>query len=412
MLKSPERRFMRLVYPLALAQLILWGSIYSSFTLFIAPMQREFGWSMTQISAAFSLGLLVSGVMAIPVGCWIDRRGGFWPLVGGSSLAAFCFVIWAASDHYVTFLLAWFGSGIAMAAVLTQPAYAVIVQNLEGESRRGILISTIFSGFSATLFIPLTSFLIGDWGWRSTLLCLAGLNLLCAGLHTAVVPRTVPVLSAAAPPANSSALPPLPFRVARSLPFWGIVVAFALNAAVTAALAVLLVPLLQERGYGLTVAVAAVALIGPAQIASRLLLALAGFRGMSAYGIGLIALALKLFAMIALLFCNYLATTAWMVYPFSIINGLSGGAVLIVLAIITTELFGTQDYAVIQGSIQTAITLARAVAPIGAASLLHGQHGSDRLVWVFIGLVLAALFSLAVAGLPWRIRPTRSSRLH
>src|SRR5690349_11252732 len=60
---------------LALTETISWGIIYYAFSVFLAPMEAELGWSRSELTGGFSLMLLVMGLMAFPVGVWIDRHG-------------------------------------------------------------------------------------------------------------------------------------------------------------------------------------------------------------------------------------------------------------------------------------------------------------------------------------------------
>ena len=83
-----NRDLLRLVAPLAVAQIVSWGSMIYSFPLFLEPMEGELGWSRTELTGAYSLSLLVAGLCAFPVGWWIDRHGGHWPMTLGSILAA------------------------------------------------------------------------------------------------------------------------------------------------------------------------------------------------------------------------------------------------------------------------------------------------------------------------------------
>ena len=84
-------------WALALAQLVSWGSVYYSFSLLVVPMEQSMGWSRTMINAALSIGLLVSGFAAYPVGRWIDHGLGRRVMVIGSAVAAAMLVLWAAA---------------------------------------------------------------------------------------------------------------------------------------------------------------------------------------------------------------------------------------------------------------------------------------------------------------------------
>jgi hypothetical protein len=54
-------------------QLITWGSVFYTFALLMEPVERELGLTRAQSSLAFSLALLAEGLLAYPVGRWIDR---------------------------------------------------------------------------------------------------------------------------------------------------------------------------------------------------------------------------------------------------------------------------------------------------------------------------------------------------
>ena len=86
---------------MSLAQLISWGSVFYTFSLVMEPVERELGLSRGQSSLAFSLALLVEGLLAYPVGRWIDRGHERVVVTGGSVLAGVCLVplalAWAAA---------------------------------------------------------------------------------------------------------------------------------------------------------------------------------------------------------------------------------------------------------------------------------------------------------------------------
>ena len=73
---------------LSVAETLSWGVLYYSFSVFIRPIEREMGWSRTQVTGAFSLALLVAGLAAMPVGHWVDARGARGLMTSGSVLGA------------------------------------------------------------------------------------------------------------------------------------------------------------------------------------------------------------------------------------------------------------------------------------------------------------------------------------
>lgn len=90
---SPEGR--RLVLLLGLAQMVSWGTLYFSFTVFLAPMHDTLGWARPFLAGGFSVGLLVWALCSFWVGRALDR----WParrVMGvGTVLAAAGLLAWS-----------------------------------------------------------------------------------------------------------------------------------------------------------------------------------------------------------------------------------------------------------------------------------------------------------------------------
>ncbi|MGH6626593.1 MAG: MFS transporter, partial [Burkholderiaceae bacterium] len=90
----PERLHdRRLVGWLSLGQLITWGSVFYSFALLMEPVEHELGLSRAQSSLAFSLALLAEGLLAYPVGRWIDRGHERAVMTVGSLAIAACLAL-------------------------------------------------------------------------------------------------------------------------------------------------------------------------------------------------------------------------------------------------------------------------------------------------------------------------------
>ena len=64
-----------IVMALSLTETTSWGILYYGFSVFLPAIEQEMGWTRAQTTGAFSLALLLSGLMAIPVGRWLDRHG-------------------------------------------------------------------------------------------------------------------------------------------------------------------------------------------------------------------------------------------------------------------------------------------------------------------------------------------------
>src|SRR3712207_9241175 len=52
------------------------GLTFWSFTVYIPPLEDEFGWSRAQVASAFSVGVIVSGITAPMAGRVVGGGGG------------------------------------------------------------------------------------------------------------------------------------------------------------------------------------------------------------------------------------------------------------------------------------------------------------------------------------------------
>ncbi|HYZ31171.1 MAG TPA: MFS transporter, partial [Crenalkalicoccus sp.] len=117
----------RLILCIALGQLISWGTLFSVFPLFVAPMEAELGWSRAAINGALTASLLVSGLAALPVGQAVDRRGGRRLMAGGALAGAALLAAWSAVGSLAAFWAVWLAMGLVHATALWGPAMAIVV---------------------------------------------------------------------------------------------------------------------------------------------------------------------------------------------------------------------------------------------------------------------------------------------
>lgn len=125
-----------LTWSLATAQLVSWGTLYYSFSVFLLPMESELGWSRPDLLAGLSLGLLISGLAAPWVGATIDRRGGRELMSFGSLASAVLLLAWAQVGSLPLFYAVWVGLGLAQSLTLYEPCFAVLNRELGKEPRR------------------------------------------------------------------------------------------------------------------------------------------------------------------------------------------------------------------------------------------------------------------------------------
>lgn len=393
-----------LLWALSLAQLVSWGAVYYTFSLYVVPMEAALGWDRSAMNGALSLGLLTAGVCAYPVGAWIDRRGGRLVMSLGSLLAVLLLVAWSQVESLLGFYLIWIGLGAALAATLYEPAFAVLTRRFPQSYRMRITALTLVGGFASTVFIPLTQFFIAELGWRDSLLALAAcVALLALPVHAMLLRDGAPHGGDVAGTALEAA------RVSRdalrrALPhpvFLGLAVCFFFYFGTMTALVFHLIPLATERGMASEIIVAAYATIGPAQVAGRIVLLSFGNR----FSTPVVGRTVVLMFPAAILLLT-LSHSVLALFAFTILYGAANGIMTIIRGTAVPDLMWKEGYGAINGVLTLPARAAQALAPFAAAVLWVVAGGYGSVLWTLLALSLlgAAGFWFA-AGAAARRRP-------
>ena len=383
-------------WALAAAQLVSWGSIYYAFSLFVVPMEHAMGWSRTSTNAALSVGLLVSGLAAYPVGTWIDHGHGRRVMVWGSVLAAAMLALWSQAHSLATLFVVWVGLGVAMAATLYDPVFAIITRDFPGSFRTKITLITLVAGFASTVFIPLTQGLVDGFGWRGALLALAAANLVvCLPLHFFAIGRDAPRENAtdhkaALKVANAKATQ----RALRTPTFWALAVCFTTYYATFAALTFHLVPLMTERQVPPALILITMAAIGPAQVLARVLWFTVG-RNVRPSIVGIV-ITIAFPASVAILMCA--GTSPTLLILFAIVYGGANGMMTILRGTIVQDVMWTEGYGAVSGLLSMPSNIAKGIAPISAAAIWAIRSNYLLVEWtvLLVSIASAAAFVTAM----------------
>jgi len=388
-----------MVWTMAVAQVISWGTLYYSFSLFVVPMQESLGWSRPLLNGALSLGLLSTGVVAFPVGVWIDRHGGRGVMALGSLAGGLLLLAWAQVETPWVFYLVWVCIGASLAGVLYEPAFAVITATFGADARRGITAMTLVGGFASTVFMPLTQYLITAMGWRQALLVLGGLNLVvCLPLHLLFVPRAPASHLAEQPPVVQETVSTTQemTTIMRSWVFWGLALWFTAASVTTSAMIFQYVPLLTAWGVEMTTILTSVAIIGPMQVAGRVVLMLLSKR-LGTREMGMAITVLLPAAVLTLLTLPH--TLVWLGL-FAALYGTGNGIVSIVRGTAVVDLLGRAHYGAINGALTIPFHIAKALAPVLAAALWSATGNPSLMLWALLGSALIGTvgFGMALSG--------------
>jgi len=389
---------------LGIAQIINWGVTYYTLALIGPHIVNETGWSEAFVYSGFAVATIIMGIASPFSGQAVDRLGGALVMVVGTLIGVIGVIVLANAHDPFVYMLAWGVIGFAMSACLYDTSFAAIARFAGHATRKAISSMTLIAGFSSTLIWPLTAYLLTHFTWREVVLidaammALISTPLLLIGLNETAIKAAQDEHVASGSPQNADAvpLPHKPLLNEKDFTVAMVLFAFVLTAHgfVVNAMSVHVITLFTDLGIDHNAAVLAGALIGPAQVASRLLELLFGKR-LSAMALGLVAvLLLPLSFLIAVL----LPASLVMAASFGLAYGASNGLATIMRGVVPHALFGPEGYGRRLGLIAGPPLIIKAVAPAVFASVIAiaGPYGALSLAIVSGLLAAFAMIALAL----------------
>lgn len=369
----PGRRMVRV---LAVTETVGYGALFYCFAVLVVPMRAELGATTAQVSGALSVSLAVAGAAAPLVGRWVDRHGARWLMTAGSVLAGASVLAWSRAGSVAELYVAFVGVGLAGAAVLYEPAFAVVAAWFRRGRARALLTVTVVAGFSSTIFLPLTQVLVDRLGWRDALVVLAVLVGSCAVPHAVVLRRSpadlglAPDGDAPVPTAPSEATPPLPPDPGHAVDPAGrpravrwLTVAAVLQAVAGTTVAVHLVGYLRDHGIAPGHAALGAGALGVMSVAGRL----AFVGGGRSVGPAQVAAALLVAQTVGVVVLLVVPGTAGLV-AFVVLAGAGFGVMTIARAALLGTYAPPGRYASVSGRQALATTVGRVAAPVAAGA--------------------------------------------
>lgn len=408
---------------LSFAQLISWGSVFYAFSMLLTPVEAELGATRANVSLAMSLALLAEGLAAYPVGRWIEAGHERLVMTGGSVLAGLGLLALSQTHSLLTYCAAWVLLGVAMAATLYTPAFAVVTRRFPHNFRRQIITITFLGGLASTVFIPLMAWLLTTVGWRHMLWVLAACHLcLCAPIHVWLLrhaPRSL-IERRREARRQAGASPGMPgpaadpfladstmvfmrnhrttYLQAMRTPTFALVGLFqVLMMGVTVAIAAHLISLLLESGMDPAWTVALPAAMGVVQVLGRSMLFLFEHKA-NVHHVNRAIPALMPLGLLALL-----ASLVWfngnpyVAFVFVALYGLGNGMLTIVKGTSVAQYVSREHAASLNGALGLPIALGRATAPWLLGALWTPAAGYTWGLWVLLATSLVAMAALVGA---------------
>lgn len=364
------------------AQTISWASSYYIPAVLAVPMAASFSLNPVWVFGAFSLALIVSALVGPWAGARIDRLGGRGVLMISNVVFALGLALLALAPSLAVLFFGWAIIGFGMGLGLYEAAFATLTGIYGKDARRPITGITLIAGFASTVGWPLSGLMLATWGWREACIGWALIHLLVALPLNALLPTAKSTNTHSVSDTSEDDEPP---RLALFL----LSFVFAATWFNSTAMAAHLPGLLQASGASVAVAIAAGALIGPAQVAARILEfgLLRRFNPLSSARLA--ASAHPVAAVCLLTFGGPAA------YVFAVMHGAGNGILTIAKGTLPLALFGTTGYGARLGWLNAPARILQAAAPLifGAALANWGLQA----IWLTAGigaLATVALFLL------------------
>jgi sugar phosphate permease len=374
-----------------------------AFGLYVGPLEREFGWSRSEVSLAFSISLLISGLCSPLVGRWVDWRGPRSAIIVGSIATAATYVLLATTEE----LWQWYAyssvNAVARQLMFFIPFMALISRWFD--RRRGIAVSILGTGFSlgGFLVLPLMGLVIEAVDWRGALVVSAAA---VAAVFTPIgifVVRNSPadigapvegMPQSAGEPSMTTPATGVTLREALRLPlFWTLSIALTLFFFGMFGWLVHQVPFYEANGISRLTAATIVSVAAGLSIVSRLAVGLIADRVTHFEQAALVLAASLMAGMVTLLIST--GPVAIGVFLLFWIIGTAGGPMM--EALLLTRAFGIAHFGTILGAVAVVETLGQIISPTLAGAIYDTTGSYDWMLVLFLGTFAGAFALFLVA---------------
>lgn len=389
---------------LGITTIISYGTTQYLFGVLVVPLDATFHWGRASISGAYSLGLIVAGLLGVPIGYLVDRRGARLLMSGGSALAALSLFGLARVDTLWQFYLLWSGGlGLAMALTLYPVTFTVVANWFVRKRGTALAVLTLVGGLSSPICIPLAGVLVAHFGWRATLIVFGLVQLAIAlPLHAFLLRRhpedlgLSPDGEPALPLQAHAALPGAMLSEALGSPvFWMLTVSLALVLLGSTVVFVHQVAFMISRGTDAVLAATLSGMLGLASLPGRYVFNMLSTRISSQKLLTLSVVAQA----VGIVVFVWASSPGWLIL-YVVIYGSAYGAFSPLRASVMADHFGRRAYGAITAVQGIPLALCAGLGPLAAGWLYDGLHHYEVAFWL-----CACAFLLAAIGIGVTPRP-------
>jgi MFS family permease len=350
---------------------VSWGTYYA-FGVFFKPVLVDFGWTSTMTAGAFSLSLVMNGLLGIVMGGLSDRFGPRIVISLSGLLFGFGYLLMSqVSTIWQLYLFYGLIIGTAMSGTFP-PLSSTIARWFV--KRRGMMTGILVAGIGIGTLLgsPIANWLVTGYGWQISYLILGSVVLVVIVSAAQFLKSDPTQAGQAAYGAVEVEKQRLRLRgsglslgeVIYTRQFWMVLPMILLYGSSVFTIIVHIVPHATEMGSSAASAANVLATIGMLSILGKLVLGSAIDRIGSRQGfiIGLTIMALGLFWLVS-------ATKEWTFYLFAALFGFAYGGCSASVAPLTAWLFGLRSLGLMVGIINAGLTIGGAAGSLVAGNI-------------------------------------------
>lgn len=396
--------------------LVFSGCIFFAFSLFVKPLQAEFGWSRSTIMGAFTCLYLVLAITSPFVGRAVDRFGAKSVMALGGAFMAIGFGLLCLLKSPLHLFLGNLVVGIGGSAMGPIPATAVVSDWFREKRGLAIGIMSMGIGVGGLVMAPLLGgFIIPSLGWRMgylfmsilacTMIPLILLVIKKRGIDTTTAPNAAKG-NTSGKEEQSVFINDMNLRESLLSPaFWFIVSTIFLSQFALVGTMQSQVPHIQDIGFSVTTAATAFGVLGLVSAFSKLFFGWLCdlIKSKYAFALGVFFMAVGTFSLMVM----EPTSPICIIWVYSVTMGFGGGSWLPVISMIVSTNFGMASYGAIFGAVTLIQNLGASTGPLFAGYIYDINKGYH---WAFVTFMV--LYAIAIPTVLSTRRPNGRSKIN
>ncbi len=389
------------------------GAGFYSFSIFIKPIESEFGWSRSAISLTMSIYLIVGGLMGPVFGRLIQKYGPKKVMGISAVFAGACFMLVSLTQSLWYFYAVYALLAVSVCGMGIIPVSSLLASWFD--KRRGTAIGISMVGISAggLILTPFVGWITAILGWKAAFLCIGLIVWIVALPVIHFVIKEKPVdLSAVfnknlgQPQDREGTIEPT-FDMGRDLPakmvfrsraFWCIFFSFFLTPFAQMGVLQHQVPIIMDTGVSEAMAAGALGVT-------------AGVGGLGKLSFGrlseiwpfhyvvLLCFGLQALAVMVLLYTQ----TITMVWIYAVVFGFAMGGVVVLMPLVVVHYWGLTSYSVLLGVIWVANALGGSLGTYMSGLIYDHLGNYQYALYLFIVAYATSIVVFFMSGKPQKM---------